>query len=69
MIAFCENCRKKVEATIKEEDMSHVIKGKEIHYKGKEAYCPICSDELFIHELRDENLRNLKLKYIESEGE
>lgn len=56
MLGFCVECRDMVEYYIKEEKMAKNIKGKEIEYVGKIAFCNECKSEMFIAEIRDYNL-------------
>ncbi len=68
MKAFCEECRDYVEYSIKEDDKIKDFKGKIIEYKAKIAYCSECKSELFVSEIRDENLISLDLAYRIFEG-
>lgn len=63
MKAFCEECRDYVDYTIKENDKIKDVKGKGIEFKEKLAYCSECKSELFVSEIRDENLIALDLAY------
>jgi len=62
---FCENCGDIVEFLVREEAITKVIKGKEITYKSKVAFCNECGEELFVGEIRDENLKMLDIAYME----
>jgi len=62
---FCENCNDIVEFLVREEVITKVIKGKEITYKPKFAFCNECGEELFVGEIRDENLKMLDIAYRE----
>ena len=53
---FCENCRKDVLYTEKEELMSAELKGETYFYNGKIATCNECNNEIFIN---DYNLHQL----------
>lgn len=68
MKAFCEECRDYVNYIIKENYKIKNVKGKEIKYKEKSAYCNECKSELFVSDIRDENLRSLDLAYRNIEG-
>lgn len=67
MKRVCEVCRDYVECTEKEERKRSVIRGKEIHYTGKTAYCPECGNEVFVSEIRDYNLKVLDKAFREKE--
>lgn len=67
MMGFCENCRDSVDFSIKEEEMTKVIRGKEITYKAKVAFCNECGEEIFVGEIRDENLKMLDIAFREHE--
>lgn len=59
MLGFCVECRDMVEYHIKEKKMTKNIKGKEIEYVGKTAFCIECKSEMFVAEIRDYNLMML----------
>jgi putative zinc finger/helix-turn-helix YgiT family protein len=59
MLGFCEKCRDMVEYSIREVKMTKTIKGKEIEYVGKLAFCNECKSEIFVAEIRDNNLMML----------
>jgi hypothetical protein len=63
MLGFCEKCRNREEYSIKEESKVKTIKGKIIKYIGKEAYCNRCGSNIFVHEIRDYNLKILEKEY------
>lgn len=67
MMGFCEKCHDIVEYTIRGEKKEKMIKGKNIEYMGKEAYCNECGSEIFVAELRDANLVALDKAYREKE--
>lgn len=58
-MAFCEDCRKDVLYTEREEYMSGTLKGETYNYYGKIAFCNECSSELYINEINDYNLDQL----------
>ena len=68
MFAFCENCRDMVEYTVTKEEKTKEIKGKEISYMGKEAYCKECDSNIFVQKIRDFNLEKLDEAYRKSAG-
>lgn len=68
MLAFCEKCRDMVEYTVREENMKKYIKGNEIEYLGKVAFCNECGEEIFVADIRDYNLQMLDRAYREKEG-
>lgn len=63
MQVFCEECRDYISYDIKEINRSKEIKDKKIDFKEKIAYCVKCNSEVFISELRDENLAVLEDAY------
>lgn len=67
MLCFCEKCHDMVECSIKEIDKSKCIKGKNIKYKGKEAYCNECGEPIFLSDVRDYNLKMLDEAYRKEE--
>lgn len=56
---FCEYCRKDVLYTEKEESMSAELKGETYNYAGKTATCDECSNEIYVSEVNDYNLKRL----------
>ncbi|HKK83099.1 MAG TPA: hypothetical protein VJ958_02600 [Atribacterota bacterium] len=62
MNAFCEDCREYNEYQIRELDRIKKIKGVAVHFKEKVAYCLECDNEIFVSELRDENLATIEDK-------
>lgn len=67
MMKLCEKCRDIVEFSVREEAITKVIKGKEITYKAKVAFCNECGEEIFVGEIRDQNLKMLDIAYREHE--
>ena len=63
---FCPACRDDVEYEVKETKLNKVIKGIEISYDYKEAYCKECGEELLVKDLRDENLLKMNNAYREA---
>lgn len=56
---FCINCREDVDYKIESKEMSAELKGKQYKYKGAEAHCVNCGEEIYIEEINDSNLRAL----------
>lgn len=67
MMGFCEKCHDMVEYSVKEEKKVKNIKGKEVEYIGREAYCAECGTPMFIAEIRDYNLSMLDKAFREQE--
>lgn len=65
---FCEHCRDVVEYTIKIEKKKTTIRSKTIEYNAKVAYCCECHKEIFVAELRDDNLKELDKAFRSEEG-
>lgn len=68
MKGFCEKCRDTIDYHVKMVDMEKEIKGKNIKYVGKVAYCYECDEEIFVPEIRDYNLRELDDAYRQTEN-
>lgn len=68
MLKFCEYCRDMVEYHTEQKEMMEEIKGREVEYIGKIAYCKECNNEIFIADIRDYNLEMLDKAYREKEG-
>jgi hydroxylamine reductase (hybrid-cluster protein) len=60
---FCENCHDEVEVLIKSIRKKTNIKGIEIDYKGKEAYCIECGNVVFVGKIHDYNLDKINKEY------
>lgn len=60
MITFCEKCREMVPYKTRKVAREQDLKGKKYHFVAIEPYCPVCNSLLFVHELRDENLKSLE---------
>ncbi len=67
MLPFCEKCHDVVHFDEVSVDKTKIIKGKEISYTGKEAYCKKCHSSIFVSEIRDFNLNQLDKAYRTSE--
>lgn len=61
-IDFCETCMDDTEYRIEEKIVIEKVRGKNIEYTKKEAYCKKCNSLMFIHKLNDENLNSLYSK-------
>lgn len=61
-MGFCESCHDIVEFSVREEAITKVIKGKEITYKAKVAFCNECGGEIYVGEIRDQNLKMLDIE-------
>ncbi len=68
MKAFCEECRDYIAYQIKEIDRTKEVKGRVINFKEKVACCSECSNEIFVSELRDENLATMDSAYRMADG-
>lgn len=68
MMTFCEECREMVTYISKNVSIEKDIKGKIIKFEGEEAYCPKCSEKLFVAAIRDNNLKRLDDEYRKMEG-
>lgn len=67
MLEFCEECYDMVEYYVEKKGMTKNIKGKEVEYIGKVAYCDECKEEIFVSEIRDYNLMKLDKAFREVE--
>lgn len=56
---FCEQCRKDVGYSEKEEYMSAELKGEVYSYSGRTATCDECSSDIYVSEVNDYNLIQL----------
>lgn len=68
MVGFCEKCHDMIEYSVREVDRVKNIKGKNITYKAKEAYCNECGELIFVAEIRDYNLLMLDNVYRNQEN-
>lgn len=62
---FCEECRKDVDFTVNEQQLTGKIKGEIYKYKGKVAHCAKCGTEIYVAEINDFNLKALYDEYRE----
>ncbi|NLJ95947.1 MAG: DUF4065 domain-containing protein [Clostridiales bacterium] len=67
MKGFCEKCRNIVEYSVKTVNKEKLLKGKNLKYISKVAYCNECKEEIFVPEIRDYNLNALDNAYRDSE--
>lgn len=63
MKGFCEKCRDYVDFTIEDVKRNKEIRGKSIEYTAKIAFCSECNNEIFVSELRDQNLESIDRNY------
>ncbi len=68
MLSYCYECDKKVNITLKEQEIATDIKGVNISYIGNIAYCNECGEEVFISNIDDENITKANAKYREAIG-
>jgi putative zinc finger/helix-turn-helix YgiT family protein len=64
---FCVFCLQEVKARIEERQAVGSLKGREVSYKEKVAYCPICGEEIAVPKIMDENLKSFYKAYREQE--
>lgn len=63
MKAFCDSCHDIISYEVKDVKMSKEMKGENICYMGKKAFCLECKEEIFVEELLDYNLNQLDNAY------
>lgn len=68
MSVFCEKCRDIVAYSLELVNREKEIKGIKIKFEERKAYCTKCGEELFVPEIRDNNLKMLDDKYREEKG-
>ncbi len=68
MKGFCEKCRDYVPVKTQTTEATKTIKGVNIEYNKKVAHCEYCNEEVFIADLRDENLKVLEDAYRKKEN-
>ncbi len=68
MRAFCEECRDYMDFRIDEVERAKEIKGSLINFKEKIAYCSECGNEIFVSDLRDQNLAAMDRAFRVTEG-
>lgn len=62
-LAFCEYCMKETKYGINEINKISMIRDEEINYTAKKAMCSECSNEIFVSEICDYNLKSLYEEY------
>lgn len=62
-LEFCEHCMDEYEYLVHEILKKSILKGEEIDYMGKEAFCSNCGNEIFVSEISDYNLKILYDEY------
>ena len=67
MKAFCEECRDYVTYHVETIDRTKQIKGRSVNFSEQVAYCNTCKSELFVSQLRDQNLSALDAAYRTAE--
>lgn len=63
VLPYCDQCEDVVEFEQETKLEQKTIKGKELSYLGKEAYCKECGSLVFVPELHDHNLRQINDAY------
>jgi len=58
-ITFCESCRNDEPYYLKTIAMKGTLKGEEYEYTGKQAFCTVCNNEVYVAEIEDANLKSL----------
>ncbi len=66
--AICVNCRKHVEYELQNVSTRTIVKGKEVFYNQKIAYCKECGMEVWTEEVDDENSIAPIAAYCEMSG-
>lgn len=61
--AFCEYCKKEQPYIVNEMTKTSTLNEEEISYEGKESYCCICRNEIFVNHVCRENLKSLYAEY------
>ncbi|HHY71283.1 MAG TPA: DUF4065 domain-containing protein, partial [Thermoanaerobacterales bacterium] len=67
-MTFCEECRKDVIYSIKNISMKGTLKGEEYEFVGNKVTCDECSNEVYVAEIEDENLKALYDAYRQKNG-
>ncbi|MGB9781868.1 MAG: type II TA system antitoxin MqsA family protein [Moorellaceae bacterium] len=68
MRRYCYYCDKEVEYRIVEKEVELEIKGVEVKYLARIAYCNECGNEIDVPELDDENIKRANLEYRKKAG-
>ncbi len=63
---YCYFCDKDVPIELQEKDVNMTIKGTNITYHAKVAYCEECKNEVYVPELDGENIKNANQEYRKS---
>lgn len=63
MKAFCEECRDYLTYHVETIGRTKEIKGRSVNFSEQVAYCDACNSEIFVSELRDENLKAMDAAY------
>lgn len=64
METFCPECRQDVNCIIENKMLTATLKGKKYRFKGWEAVCPKCGENLYIGSLLDANLKAIYDEYV-----
>ncbi|HFI0666911.1 TPA: type II toxin-antitoxin system antitoxin SocA domain-containing protein [Streptococcus suis] len=67
-IIFCEHCLDDVPFHIEKRDMARILKGTVYSFLGKEAYCEVCQQPVFVEEIDNENRQSLYDAYRKVNG-
>jgi ferredoxin len=62
---FCEVCRRDVTFSLESVIEKTTLRGGEYVYPCKKAFCSTCRNEVFVHEVEDDNLKALYDAYRE----
>lgn len=62
---YCEHCDTRVTYSIKDEFEKDHLKGFDIEYIAKYAYCNICNEEIYIEAIDDINIATMNNIYRE----
>lgn len=62
---FCEVCRKDVKYKVKKAIITARLKSKEIEFVGEKAICVECSNEVYVPDVEDKNLKALRYTYLQ----
>lgn len=59
---YCEVCNDDREYEVRESNVTKKVRGKEIEYPEKKAFCKVCNSRMYIPSINDENLDALYSK-------
>lgn len=65
---YCYYCDKEVEYEVKEKDVIVPIKGVDVAYKAKIAFCEVCGNEIDVPELEEQNIKTANTEYRKKAG-